>query len=360
MTGNEPTTQAVALRAWRPDDADAIVEACNDPLIARYLPLIPSPYTRDAALALIEKGRGGEHLAVVDAATDRVLGAIGFIPRGDAIAELGYWVAPWARRRRVATTAVQLLCAQLFKEQMQRLYLQATLTNDASQRVAIAAGFQREGIARGGDRDRTGGRRDTVVWARLAGDPPGPSARALPDLPGGALTDGVVTLRPLTEADADSTYRMRSLPEVSGRSVVGTPVDPAIVARQCAESASKWLAGQRAEMTIRKADDDTYLGEIMVYYAEPALREAMIGYSLTPEARGHGYATRAARLVTDWGFDIGMARMIAGTAPDNIASQKVLEGAGYQREGVQPGRLPGPDGTRIDNVQFAKLRPTAT
>jgi RimJ/RimL family protein N-acetyltransferase len=132
------------------------------------------------------------------------------------------------------------------------------------------------------------------------------------------------------------------------------------VTRQCAESVSKWLAGQRAEMTIRAAGDDTYLGEIALYYAEPFLREAMIGYSLTPQARGHGHATRAARLVTEWGFEIGMERMIAGTAPDNIASQRVLEAAGYHREGLQLSRLPGPDGTRIDNVQFAKVRPAAT
>ena len=66
---------------------------------------------------------------------------------------------------------------------------------------------------------------------------------------------------------------------------------------------------------------------------------------------------RAARLVTDWGFEIGMVRMIAGTAPDNVASQRVLEAAGYHREGLQFAKLPGPDGTRIDNIQFAKLRP---
>jgi RimJ/RimL family protein N-acetyltransferase len=223
--------------------------------------------------------------------------------------------------------------------------------------VAIAAGFTREGIARGGSHWRDGSRYDTVVWARLADDPLGPSPRALPDLPGGRLTDGVVVLRPLGEEDSLVTYNMRILPEVSGRSVVGTPIDPAVIARNCAEAASKWLAGVRAEMTIRRAEDDAYLGEIAVYYAEPVLREAMIGYSLTPEARGHGYAARAARLATDWGFEIGMARMIAGTAVDNIASQRVLEAAGYTREAVQESRLPGPDGTRVDNVAFAKVRP---
>ncbi|MFF5230392.1 GNAT family N-acetyltransferase [Dactylosporangium sp. NPDC000521] len=348
----------VRLRPWRDDDADAVAAACGDPAIVRYLPFLPQPYTRDDALEFFR--RKPEDLAVTDAETDRVLGAVGSTPRGDGIAEVGYWVAPWARRQGVASAALERFSARLFEQGLRRLYLMTALTNGASQRVAVAGGYLREGVARGAARDGDGTWQDMVVWARTAGDPPGPSARALPDLPGGELTDGVVALRPLTEEDGPSTYEMRSRPDVSGRSVVGTPMDPAVVTRQCAESVSKWLAGQRAEMTIRDAADGTYLGEIALFYFEPLLREAMIGYSLTPEARGKGCASRAARLVTAWGFEIGMARMTAGTAPDNVASQRVLEAAGYHREGLQRSRLPGPDGTRIDNVQFAKLRLAAT
>ncbi|MET7417566.1 GNAT family N-acetyltransferase [Dactylosporangium sp. NPDC005555] len=346
------------LRPWRDDDADAVAEACADPVIARYLPFLPQPYTRDDALAFFRNKPGDP--AIVDAETDRVLGAIGSTPRGDGIAEVGYWVAPWARRQGVASAALEQFSGRLFEQGLRRVYLVTALTNGASQRVAVAGGYTREGIARGSARTADGTWADMVVWARTAGDPPGRSARALPDLAGGELTDGVITLRALTEDDGPSTYELRSHPDVSGRSVVGTPIDPAVVTRQCAESVSKWIAGLRAEMTIRDAADGTYLGEIALYHSEPLLREAMIGYSLAPGARGKGHAARAARLVTDWGFEIGMARMIAGTATDNIASQRVLEAAGYHREGLQRSRLPGPDGTRIDNLQFAKLRPAAT
>jgi RimJ/RimL family protein N-acetyltransferase len=346
----------IDLRPFRDDDADAVAEACGDPVIARYLPFLPQPYTREDALAFFRSKP--QDPAVVDPATDRVLGTIGSIPRGGGVAEVGYWVAPWARRRGVATAALELFSARLFEQGLHRLYLQTALTNGASQRVALAAGYTREGVARGGSRTPDG-MQDVVVWARLAGDPTGPTVRALPDLPGGRLSDGVVELRPLTEEDGPATYELRSRPDVSGRSVVGTPIDLAGVTRQCAESVSKWLAGLRAELTIRDADG-TYLGEIALFYAEPLLREAMIGYALTPEARGKGYAARAVRLVTAWGFEIGMVRMVAGTAPDNVASQRVLEAAGYHREALQRDRLPGPDGTRVDNIQFAKLRPAAT
>ncbi|WP_433210531.1 GNAT family N-acetyltransferase [Dactylosporangium sp. CS-047395] len=348
---------SIVLRAWRSEDADVIVEACNDPTTQLYIPTLPAPYTRPDAEDFI--ARAVHERAAVDGETGEVLGCVGWMPRGHGVASVGYWVVPAARGRRVATTALELLGAELFKT-MQRLYCEIEAENAASQRVAMSAGYSREGVARGAGRRRDGTRYDMAVFSRLADDPAGPAPRPLPDLPDGRLTDGVVVLRPLGADDADVTYNLRILPDVSGRAVVHSPLTPSLMARKCAESASRWLAGERAELTIRRAADDAYLGEIALYYSDPVLREAMIGYSLSPEARGHGYATRAARLVTDWGFEIGMNRMVAGTAGDNEASQRVLEAAGYFREVVQERRLPGPEGDWIDNVAFAKLRPAAT
>jgi RimJ/RimL family protein N-acetyltransferase len=85
-------------------------------------------------------------------------------------------------------------------------------------------------------------------------------------------------------------------------------------------------------------------------------QQAMIGYSLDPRWRGRGYTTRAVNLVAEWAFaNIGIVRLIAGTAPDNIASQRVLERAGFEREGYHRARLPGPNGTRIDDIQWVRL-----
>jgi Acetyltransferases, including N-acetylases of ribosomal proteins len=67
-------------------------------------------------------------------------------------------------------------------------------------------------------------------------------------------------------------------------------------------------------------------------------------------------ASRAVRLVADWAFDVaGVARLSAGTAPDNIASQRTLERAGFRREGYERARLPSLDGGRVDNVAWALL-----
>jgi RimJ/RimL family protein N-acetyltransferase len=41
--------------------------------------------------------------------------------------------------------------------------------------------------------------------------------------------------------------------------------------------------------------------------------------------------------------------------PTNLGSQRVLEKAGFRREGYLRSRLPGLDGKRIDDVQFVLL-----
>jgi RimJ/RimL family protein N-acetyltransferase len=354
----------VVLRPPRLSDADDIAAACVDPAIQRYVPVVPSPYTRADAVNYVTEGRaamraaGGMALIVADPETDRVIGSTGLhhIWRRDGLAEVGYWVAPWARGRGVATAATAALTDWAHKQGLYRVELLTEEENWPSQRVALAAGFRHEGLRRGGGRARDESRVDLVVWAHVADDPPGPTPRLLPDLPGGALRDGVVELRPQWSTDADDVYALRALPESVATSVPPEVPDRAENARHCAAAPSQWLIGRRAALTIRDAASGRFAGTIGLFYNEPKTGEAMIGYGLLPEWRGRGYATRAARLVAGWAFrEVGIARLIAGTAPENVGSQRVLERAGFTREAYQRSRLPGPDGTRIDDILFALL-----
>jgi ribosomal-protein-alanine N-acetyltransferase len=60
-----------------------------------------------------------------------------------------------------------------------------------------------------------------------------------------------------------------------------------------------------------------------------------IGYVLIPSERGKGYCTEAVQLAVDYLFlSKDIVRIQAGTDPENIASQKVLEKAGFKREGT--------------------------
>jgi RimJ/RimL family protein N-acetyltransferase len=60
-----------------------------------------------------------------------------------------------------------------------------------------------------------------------------------------------------------------------------------------------------------------------------------IGYNLVPNDRRKGYCTEAVRIIVDYLFlSRDIARIQAQTHPRNVASQKVLEKAGFKKEGT--------------------------
>ncbi|SCG67260.1 GNAT family N-acetyltransferase [Micromonospora coxensis] len=353
----------VRLRPFRPADADDLAAGCGDPENLRFNPGMPRPYTVADARWWIAEGApaaraaGGVAYAVVDAGTDRLVGGAGLsqvVPGRDQ-AEVGYWVAPWARRRGIATAVTRALAATAFHAGLVRLELLTHAENPASQRVALAAGFRPEGVRRAAGRARDGGRHDLLAWVRLTDDPDGPTPRVLPDLPGGRLTDGVVTLRRLAPDDVDPLYRLHTLPEVVASRVRQTPPTRAAIERRCAVAESEWLVGDSADFALCDASTGEVAGGCALVHDEPATGQGMVGYSLLPEARGRGLATRAVRLMAGWAFGIGFARLWAGTAPENVASQRVLERAGFRPEGLMRGRLPGRGESRTDTLLFALL-----
>jgi RimJ/RimL family protein N-acetyltransferase len=354
----------IRLRAYRPDDVDAIVAGYGDPQTRRFLRGLPSPFTRRHGTWYLNEAvpglfaQGGGAYAIADPDTGRLLGGASLerpVPTRQQ-AELGYWVTPEARRRGVATAAVRALSAYAFDTGIVRLELLTHWENEASQRVALAAGFQREGVRRGAVAGPGGVREDLLAFVRIAGDPATPTPRLLPDLPGGELTDGVVTLRPLTAEDVDFCAELHAVPDVIATSVPPVPPTREQIVRRCTYAAAHWLAGTRADLVITDAPSGTPTGDIGLFYQEPPTAQAMIGYSMLPAWRGRGYPTRAAQLLSLWAFaETSIARLIAGALPSNTGSQRVLEKAGFVREAYLRSRLPGPDGRRSDDVQYALL-----
>lgn len=154
------TDGLVTLRAKRPEDADAITAACQDPEIPRWT-LVPSQYTRAHAVEWITQSaadpRSADFLATD--ADDRLLGsfAVMEIDRKRDYGEIGYWVAAEARGRGVATRAVLLLrdwaAAALGLSELEIL---ADPENLGSRRVAERAGFTEIGERRANPREASG------------------------------------------------------------------------------------------------------------------------------------------------------------------------------------------------------------
>jgi len=64
-------------------------------------------------------------------------------------------------------------------------------------------------------------------------------------------------------------------------------------------------------------------------------RQLEIGYSLVPNERGKGYCSEAVKIMADYLFlSKAIERVQAQTDPRNAASQKVLEKAGFKKEGI--------------------------
>ena len=66
-----------------------------------------------------------------------------------------------------------------------------------------------------------------------------------------------------------------------------------------------------------------------------------VGWGLSPEAWGKGYATEGASAAIDWAFDhLGWTDVIHCIDPENTASQAVARRLGSVNRG--PGRMPEP------------------
>jgi RimJ/RimL family protein N-acetyltransferase len=168
----------IALRPYAEGDIADLVRACNDSETLRWLTALPKPYTdADAREFLAQAASGWETnydalYCIADAASDRLLGGVGL--HGDeawaGVAEIGYHVAPWARRRGVATAATRLVAHWGIEVLgLARIQVLADARNAASCGVAAKLGFTREGLQRA-DHGREGDMGDHAVFSLLAGD----------------------------------------------------------------------------------------------------------------------------------------------------------------------------------------------
>ena len=113
-----------------------------------------------------------------------------------------------------------------------------------------------------------------------------------------------------------------------------------------------WLAGLRAQqLRLRPADgpwllrpilriglDDvrTAIGYLNFHGAPDADGRVEVGYTLLPDARGHGYAIEAVRAAFDWATQVhGVTRFRAAVAPDNERSRNLVMKLGFRQTGEQ-------------------------
>lgn len=177
LTTEVVRTDRLVLRPYRPGDVDTVYRAGQDPDLQRWLTALPSPYTREAAAEFVTgiapRGReAGTDLSCAIEVDGELVGSCGLhaLTTGRLGPEIGYWVAPWARRCGYAAEAARGLADWAIGRGAARVHLFTDVGNTASQAVARRAGFTREGVVRRCLTYRDGQRADAVLFGRLAGE----------------------------------------------------------------------------------------------------------------------------------------------------------------------------------------------
>jgi RimJ/RimL family protein N-acetyltransferase len=163
---------AFLLRPWEPADAPRLAEAYGDPAIQRWH--VRSMSEDEARDWVAERRDRWQAEIGIDWAVERegeVVGRVNFreINLEDGRAEAGYWVLASQRGGGIAAIAVRAATTWMFSIGFHRLELLHSLENEASCRVADAAGYRLEGTQRG-RLLHADGWHDAHVHVRLEGD----------------------------------------------------------------------------------------------------------------------------------------------------------------------------------------------
>lgn len=114
---------------------------------------------------------------------------------------------------------------------------------------------------------------------------------------------------------------------------------------------------QRA-LTLSIWHKDSLVGQITLGgIVMGALRGAHIGYWIDQKSANLGIMTRSVEMLTEYGFHtLGLHRIEINLRPENAASRRVAEKAGYHLEGERP-RFLHIDGQWRDHLSFVRENP---
>jgi len=153
-----PLKNSFSLSNVQPSDALAYVEHLNDPLVHQTTENIPYPYTKEHAVAWIQRHiditrqYGKPHLLVIRNPQSQLISsiAIGEIDeRYPHVTELGFWLASSYWGVGIMTEAVQVFIHYVFTELcLLCLWTRVFEFNSRSRRVLEKNGFKLEGIQR--------------------------------------------------------------------------------------------------------------------------------------------------------------------------------------------------------------------
>ena len=354
------TDGVVTLRAPQESDVPGSVEQVTDPLTQAWTE-VPRDYTpQHARWFLLEHVAQGwaedrewcfavEALDDTDGGRARFAGTVSLVPQRGARAEVAYAAHPWARGRGVLERALRLLLAWGFEEQgLASVLWMSRRGNWPSRRLAWKVGFSCDGLLEGWlPTGADGPLAETWVGTLPRGVDLAPRSPWL-EVP--RIVGERVVLRRTRDDDADrvleactderTAYWLGQLPQ---------PYTPELAQQFVARREEDVAASRAVHWVLADPTTDALLGVVSLMWRGPGL-DCEVGYWAHPDARGRGAMTEAVRLavrhavvpVEDGG--LGLPRLTAYAAVDNVASRHVLEANGFAPTGVERGAADVRDG----------------
>ncbi|WP_168220040.1 MULTISPECIES: GNAT family N-acetyltransferase [unclassified Salinibacterium] len=158
----ELRTERLVLSAPTPDDAEAIREHCQDPVLSKYIPAITQPYTLEKAeefIAFTQQGwASGEELTWGIRADGQFVGVISL--RRVTADDIGFWLGAKHRGHGYMPEAVHAVLDWAFDAanplRVESVGWECLTGNLASASVARKCGFRFEGEGAGRRPDASG------------------------------------------------------------------------------------------------------------------------------------------------------------------------------------------------------------
>jgi RimJ/RimL family protein N-acetyltransferase len=161
----------VTLRPLREDDIEAVLAACQDPLISAFTP-VPYPYDLEMAEEFVRGAALGylNHQSITFAieSEGKLAGTIALhsLSIANHCAEVGYWMSADHRGKGICTSALKII-SKLALEVMAFRRVQGLADDDnfASHKVLERAGYKREAQLAQRVTKSDGTQRDMLLYA---------------------------------------------------------------------------------------------------------------------------------------------------------------------------------------------------
>ena len=179
---------------------------------------------------------------------------------------------------------------------------------------------------------------------------------ALSFTPFPTLNTSRLVLRAITQQDAGAIFTLRTLPETMrflDRAPLATTSEAIVMIRKMTEDI---LLGDGITWGISlKETPEELVGTIGLWKIMKEHYRAELGYMLLPEHQQQGYMKEALAAVINYGFkSLGLHSLEANINPANEASERLLLGAGFVKEGHFKENYYF-DGRFIDSVIYSLL-----